>query len=82
MDLAFRNTLQETLAKVLNQCASERDVVAVQTGKSASLRLTIEKLTDYEHCEPAKPIILEALEGVRWLADFYRKHERLLQWPL
>ena len=57
-------------------------MVAVQTGRSASLRLTIEKLTNYEHCELARPIILEAFEGVRWLAGFYRKHESLLQWPL
>lgn len=77
VDLAFPNTPQETLAKAINQCASERGLVAVQTGKSASLRLTIEKLTDYEHCELAKPIILEAFEGVRWLADFYPKAQKL-----
>jgi hypothetical protein len=81
VDLCFPNTPQETLGKALSQCAPQTNVVAVQTGKSASLRLIVEKLTDYEHCDLANPIILEAFEKVRWLADFFRKHESLLQWP-
>ena len=78
VDLAFPNTIQEALANVLRRCTPEKDVIPVQTGKSASLRLVTAKLTDYEHHELVKPSILEAFEHVRWLAAFYREHERLL----
>lgn len=79
VDLAFRNTQQDALAKALNSCVLERNTLAVQTGKSASVRLTINKITEYEHYELARPVVLQAFQEVQWLARFYREHESLLQ---
>lgn len=82
LDLAFPNTPVEALARALAQCAPDRNVIATQTGKSASLRLIFKKIEDLEDYEGVKVSILETFEGVRWLTGFYQEHKGLLPWPL
>ncbi len=76
--LAFRHTAQAMLNEVLAQCLSDSGIMAVQTGKSASFRQRVTKVTDFTLCEEAEPAISEALNSVRRLLEFYRTHEGLM----
>jgi hypothetical protein len=73
--LATLNVKTETLPATDENCESMPKIVAKQTGKSASLRIQIDPVSDFSDLLAAAPIVSNSLQQVRNLIRFYKTNE-------
>lgn len=78
VDLAFRYTKVEALKELQGKCGSNAEITAVQTGKSAALRLQVHGIPDFKSAEAVRPVLLYSLNCVRTLLAFYEENRELL----
>jgi len=78
VDLSFANRDASLLQRILENCDHPSNIIAWQTGKSASLRINDLAITDFENYVTAKPIVLKSFQAVRELLSFYQSNRSLI----
>lgn len=78
IDLAFSNTKVDFLEKALAKCPHRSEIIAKQTGKSASFRIRVKPISDFSDHDAAKAAVMESFQRVRDLIAFYNLNKKLI----
>ncbi len=78
IDLVFTNTKVDALHRVLAKCAHPPEIIAQQTGNSASFRIIVKPISDFSNYDAAKATVTESFRRVRDLIAFYNSNKELI----